>query len=183
MQSKPFLGTQNMETIERYSAFWSQLVLFLWRVQDLGDSVLASQLLAVHGDKDIAELLNQTKEAAAALHAVNPQGRAFVDCLRDNKSDDITRLRQHAKTLEQRVDKLSMGLITQSNDRSPFSLCVVAYSATCVLTKHGSWVTATGFRPFLSGMIYCMQLWLLGFCLRLYRRQSPRPSLSELVRD
>ena len=33
------------------------------------------------------------------------------------------------------------------------------------LDNKKAWVTAAAFAPNLSAIIYCMQLWLLGYCI------------------
>ena len=189
MQSKPFIGVQTIDAMKKYGALWSRLVVFLLRIQDHEDPSLGSRLLHADRDGEIQQLLQETRDASQALHAANPQGLPFVDCLHDKttpaeeEEEDLGRLRLHAKTLIDTVDRLSIALVRQLRYQDPFSLCVVTYCATWALNKHGAWVHAADFRPFLSGMIHCMQLWLLSYCLHQHRRQSPQPTLQDFVRD
>lgn len=45
MQSKAFIGVPNMETLRKYSAIWSQQILFLLRIQRSDHDTLAEALL------------------------------------------------------------------------------------------------------------------------------------------
>jgi len=163
--------------MERYSALWGRLIIFLIRVQQHEDDTLAERLFTE--EDPIEDLVDQVSIAAEELHAANPDGRTLDDCIR-GKEAGARSVRPHAKTLVVAVNRLSVRLVKQLREQDPFSIAVVAFSATCVLDKYGGWVDAAGFRPFLSGMIHCMQLFLLGDCLQEYKETS---GLAEYTSD
>ena len=162
---------------------WSQLIFFLLRIQEHQESCLDLRLLHVDKDGVIQQLLERVKDASQALHLINTQGLGFTYCLHDKTglAADSANLRLHAKALRVAIDQLSIALVQQCNHDNPFSLYVVAYSATGTLNKHGAWVSAVDYRPFLSGMIHCMQLWLLSHCIQQYQRQDPPSTLQDFV--
>ncbi|KAL8688231.1 MAG: hypothetical protein Q9218_005804 [Villophora microphyllina] len=180
MQTKPFYGTQNDETMEKYGLGWTQLLVFLIRVQDHDDECLAERLL--YADDTIQSLLDDVTAAAEALRAVNSEKLALRACLHRIRLQGPS-LRQHATTLIRAVEDLSVALVRQRCQQDPFSLPVIAYCSTLTLDKHGAWISAAQFRPLLSGIIHCMQLWLLGYCIRTCRERPDGPTLDDFVEE
>lgn len=177
--------------MERYGKRWSRLIFFLLRVQLHADQTLAARL--VPPSSRMEYLLQEVDESSRSLHAVNTLGFSLDECLQHHNCDPENKcdpeeecespLRLHATALQQAVKYLSVALTLQLEERDPFCLCVVAYCATCALDSHGAWVFAANYRPFLSAMIHCMQLWLLGHCITHCQSQDPPLRLQSYVRE
>ena len=184
VQTKPFIGVQETRTIEKYGRYWSQLLPFLLRIQAHQQSTLDHHLGRADKTGSIGRLTDQAQHAGEALADSNTQRLSFKECLKDRTGlpTDSAKRRADARTLRAAVDQLSIALIQQYSDGSAFSLHVVAYSATWTLNKHGAWLSAAEYRPFLSGMIHCMQLWLLSHCSQQYVHQVPPSTLEDFVR-
>ena len=184
VNTQTFVGVQETSTIERYGMFWSQLILFLLRIQLHERSTLDNRLMKADPGGSLGKLLDEAQHAGEVLAGSNTQRLSFTDCLNDQAGlpTDTAKRRSDARTLRVAVDRLSIALVQQYSDGSAFSLYVVAYSATRTLDKHGAWYAADEYRPFLSGMIHCMQLWLLSHCLQQQMRQDPPSTLQDLVR-
>ena len=183
IQSRPFFGVQNIETMEKYSMLWSQLIFFLLRVQEHQEAYLDNYLIRADQDGELQRLLQEMQDAGQTLHSNNPQGLSFTNCLHNQigQAADSANLRRCAKALRSVVEQLSMALVRQEHHENPFSSYVIAYSATWTLNNHGAWLSAGDYRPFLSGIIHCMQLWLLGYCLQQYQHQVPKSTLQDFV--
>ena len=180
MQSKPFVGVQNIHTMERYATAWSQLLLFLLRIQQSDSEVLAEYLL--YPDDDIQSRVDDMAEALQELRVANTHDASIEDCIGSSKYR-TSPLPLHAKTLVDAVSVLSTDLVRQTRRQDPFSLAVVAYSSLYTLNQDGAWKAASEFRPFLSAMIHCMQLWLLDHCIRHCEEISPALDLSDYAAE
>ena len=153
MQSKAFIGVQNIETMQRYSTAWSQLILFLQRIQQSDRETLAVTLL--YPDDTLQTLLDDVMASVQAVRQSGGDDLCIEDCM-SNGADHAPDLRLHAKALIDAIDALSIRLVKQTYQQDPFSLAVVAYSSLHALDHHGAWRTAAEFRPFLSAIIYCI---------------------------
>ena len=87
-----------------------------------------------------------------------------VESLAESNGNDRLDLELHARELEQLINRLSIRLVRREYDDDAFNVEVVSYSAVCTLDRHGGWMGAHLYTPFLSGMIHCMQLWLIRHC-------------------
>ncbi len=180
--SKPFLGVQEVSTLHRYSGFWSRLIHFLIRIShDNNLPTLRKQLLP--SGSAVSYMLQQIVDTALELQVANTMNLSFKNCMRrlpsiedDHKASEYSeeseqesiRLRQHTVSLKKAICRLSIHLTTFNYDRDPFQAPIVAYCAFCTLTSENAWIAAQDYSPFLSGMIHCMQLWLLNHCLEEY---------------
>ncbi len=162
--------------MQSYAAAWSQLVLFLLRIQQHTSDTLAEYLL--YPDDSMQACVDEVTEAIETLMMANTDDVSVEDCIRI--SDDQTQgLRLHAKALVHAVDILSVQLVKQTRLQDPFSIAVVVYSSLNTFNRYGAWKAATDFRPFLSAMIHCMQLWLLGHCMQHCQDASAGPNLQD----
>ncbi len=180
MQSKPFIGVQNTETMERYADGWSQLILFLLRIQQSDSENLAEYLL--YPDDTMQSQIDDVIDALQAMVKANLNDIPIEDCIRSSEHR-TSELRLHAKALVHAVSALSIYLVRQTCQQDPFSLAVIAYSSLHTLNQHGAWKAASEFRPFLSAMIHCMQLWLLGHCIQRCKDKSPGLDLSDYATE
>ena len=62
-------------------------------------------------------------------------------------------------------------------------MAVVAYTSLYALNRHGAWKAASDFKPFLSRMIHCIQLWLLGHCVQHCEGDIAGPDLRDYVTE
>ena len=186
MQARPFIGVQEDQTITNYAKSWSNLVAFCIRLfQDDDESNLKDRILP--SSSPILPLVSDVIEAADELHAVNTDGLELGECIhaksRDTDSSDPATLRLHAKELARVVSQLTSALVRSHMEQDSFEHAVIAYTAIMVLRKDGAWVSAENFTPFLSKMIHCMQLGLLGYCLQHHGNQEPPCSLESFIKD
>ena len=113
-----------------------------------------------------------------ALVAVNTDALDLADYLRDSS------LQLHAMDICEQVRDLSTSLVRVTHDHSPFQTGVVAFAALKTLSSDGAWVGAHDFSRFLSSMIHCMQLWLLGYSIESDRQSSQGDvRMQDLVRQ
>ena len=185
-QSKPFKAVQEPATLRRYGQLWSRLLFFCVSVQ--GETLHADlrRLRSLRSSEKEQSLLNQLIAKLDTLYAVQPDLDKLKAALHDQQktgevveeereeeetleSDERVRsrdLRLHARELGQLVDRLSMCLVRQEYVQNTFDATVVSYSAICAVNHDGGWLGAHLYTPFLSGMIHCMQLWLLQHCMQ-----------------
>ncbi|KAL2036412.1 hypothetical protein N7G274_010874 [Stereocaulon virgatum] len=180
MQSKPFIGVQNTGTMERYAAAWGQLILFLLRIQQSDSETLAEYLL--YPDDTLQSQVDDVADTLRALVTVNADNTPLEDYLRRSEHHTSAQ-RLHAKALVHAISTLSMYLVRQTRQQDPFYLAVIAYSSLHTLNQHGAWKAASEFRPFLSAMIHCMQLWLLGHCIQHCEDTSTGLDLSDYATE
>ncbi|KAL2040046.1 hypothetical protein N7G274_007449 [Stereocaulon virgatum] len=180
MQSKPFIGVQNIGTMERYAAAWGQLILFLLRIQQSDSETLAEYLL--YPDDTLQSQVDDVADTLRALVTVNADNTPLEDYLRRSEHHTSAQ-RLHAKALVHAISTLSMYLVRQTRQQDPFYLAVIAYSSLHTLNQHGAWKAASEFRPFLSAMIHCMQLWLLGHCIQHCEDTSTGLDLSDYATE
>ena len=192
-QTKPFLGVRELSTLRRYSNKWSLLLLFLLRTSQTIDFFPDH---SHYEDSLLRPLISRLRTASERLHAANVDSMEYEDCLNSGRphaghsqgsdsdldseeEEEATDLRLHAVTLRDAVDQLSMSLVRQEHDRSQFQCGVIAFAAFLTLTPSGAWVSAADFGSTLSGLIHCMQLWLLGYCLWEFPNLSTPTSLQQ----
>lgn len=180
MQSKAFIGVQNMETLRKYSAIWSQQILFLLRIQRSDHDTLAEALL--YPDDTLQTLVDDVTASIETLRGSNEDDLSIEECLNDSISH-LRELRVHAEALIETIDRLSVYLVKQTCQQDTFSLPVVAYSSLHALGNHGAWKAATEYRPFLSAMIHCMQLWLIGHCIQYCRVDQGNRSMQDYATE
>lgn len=175
-QSKPFHAVREAGTFRRYCRWWSGLLISLNRLSDDEDgSILQDQLLL--NNRSLERLIRKMNQAAQALLAVNTDALDLDDCLRDSS------LQLHAQDLCEHVRDLSTSLVRVNHEHSPFQAGVVAFSALKTLSSDGAWVGAHDYSGFLSGMIHCMQLWLLGHCVQRARQSPQDRCMQDIVRQ
>lgn len=194
-QSAPFKGVQEKDTLRRYSQWWSTLIIFLIEFEDdpstsnIAIQTLRQGLFSVPGG--ITASMQRLRNAAILLHAYNDEGLDYEECLRANKDDnpdseqeaDTLTLRLRAVRLKEALEELSRALVRQEYVQDAFQCGVVAYAAIYALREDGSWKAAVDMSFFLSGMIHCMQLWLLGACLEELPEEDYLVGLQPYVRE
>ena len=165
-QSRPFVGVQELTTLQRYAKAWSRCLFLLHRVS------IEPEFRSLRAR--IASMQPRIKKALAHFNKASRLFRsANIDCLEfglslpSSRDPDISLspLQLHAIALQEAVCELSVALVCQDTFQEPFSSGVVVYCALCALRDDGSWIPAASYGPFLSGMIHCMQLWLFKACL------------------
>ncbi|KAL8689011.1 MAG: hypothetical protein Q9218_005217, partial [Villophora microphyllina] len=180
--SKAFHGVQEQSTMQRYAKYWSRLVIFLLRAIDTDDEDPFA--LFYFDTNPVLRQLVQT--VASTLHATLAIDLVDID-LEDLFSigaeveDDEARL--HAKELTLAIAELSFHLVRFEYDESPFASPIIGFMALNTLEKNGAWIAAHNFTFVLSGMIHCMQLWLLGYCYEAKSRTVLPATLKTLVRE
>ena len=178
MQTRAFVGVQNPDTIQHYSDRWTRLILFLLRIRGDQEQALWSTLTA--NDDSLAAGVQAIENAVRGLHAVVDFAEfSFPDCVQ--RPNPGAKGYDQAERLQKAIEHLSYLLTFQIHDQSPYRLGVVVYAACWAMTPQGTWVAAVRYRPFLSAMIHCMQLWLLGYCMQQRQQPGPQPTLTELV--
>jgi len=108
MQSKPFIGVQNTETMDRYSALWGRLIIFLIRVQQQEDDTLAERLFTE--EDPIEDLVDQVSIAAEELYIANLDSRTLNNYIR-GKEVGVRSLRPYVQILVVAVNRLSVRLV------------------------------------------------------------------------
>lgn len=112
MQSKPFVGIQNADTMQKYSTVWSHPVLFLLRIQQSDSESLAEYLL--YPDDDLQSLVDDVTESIKKVMTVNVDDASVEDCIRDS-DDQAPGIRLHAKALVNAIDRLSVYLVRHAS--------------------------------------------------------------------
>ena len=194
IQSKPFIGVQEANSMQLYASSWSKLIRFLLGLLANPDAcrILTAKYLNVQPKIDHS--LREVKRLAETLHAVNKLELSFVECLNvfevesesdlsDDNSPSTQPLRLHAQTFIQAIDSLSIALVRYHWQNSSFDSPVVGFAALHTLNEEGTWILARNLSSRLSGWIHCMQLWLLCYCLRKKERSEfENEKLQDIVR-
>ncbi len=108
IQSKPFIGVQLTVSMERYAERWSQLILFLLRIQQSDNESLAEYLL--YPDNTLQSEVDDVINALQAMVKANTNNIPLEDCIRSSEHR-TSPLRLHVKTLVHAVSALSTYLV------------------------------------------------------------------------
>lgn len=88
----------------------------------------------------------------------------------------------HADKLIEEVKEVSIMTVRYLHSGNAFQCAVVRDCAFQALRSDGSWTPAQLYSPFLSGMIHCMQLWLILYCFESTEKlDSDSGHLEDLV--
>ncbi|KAL8794984.1 MAG: hypothetical protein Q9182_007576, partial [Xanthomendoza sp. 2 TL-2023] len=182
IQSKAFHGVQEQSTMERYTKYWSRLIVFLLHaVLDNDESPFSSFYL--DADPGLKDLLQTVSDS---LHATLSTDLADVDfeLLFSGDDDEGTpEIRLHALSLHAAIIKLSIHLVRFTHNNASFSSPIVGFMALNTLESSGVWIAAHNFTFVLSGIIHCMQLWLLGYCYQAEAQATRSEKLEAIVRE
>ena len=162
MQSKPFVPVRETATLKRYARSWSSLLTSLVRMQSLPHQTDGE----VGGDEESTQPSGWLEKHYALDPALGDEVRGV-----ESFAGEVTRLEEAQEDcaaakacLLHAVRVLSHALTRYIHSQSTFSNPVVRFCAFKAIGDDGAWVTTQSFAPFLSGLIHCMQLWLVDFC-------------------
>lgn len=147
--TRVFTPVQENGTLRRYADSWSRLLFFLFRMQSPEHQ---EQLHERHFQIDQIRWQYMQQLSDAAEEACNTTQPALAQ-------------ERVACSLKEKVAQLSTSLVRHMLYEAPLRSPVVRYCAFYAVDAYGAWLPAQRFAPFLSGMIYCMQLWLIHFCI------------------
>lgn len=91
--------------------------------------------------------------------------------------------RLYTKVLSTTIAQLSVYLVRFEYEESPFASPIIGFIALNTLESNGAWIAAHNFTFVISGMIHCMQIWLLGYHYATKAQSSPPALLQVLVRE
>ena len=168
MQSKAFYGVQEISTMQRYAKYWSGLIVFLLHaIAEDNEGPFSAYYLDTNPRlQEMVQRVNNRLEALLAtdLADINLQSLFPIDS--DDEQEMLLvspEIRLYAKALHTAVQSLSIFLVRFEHEESSFTSPVIGYMALQTLESNGAWIPAHNFTFVLSGMIHCMQLWLLGY--------------------
>ncbi|KAI4264672.1 MAG: hypothetical protein L6R42_000232 [Xanthoria sp. 1 TBL-2021] len=152
--------------MKRYARYWSSAIRFLIRLNQEKNSLELARFYLYDNNK-LRRLVRSTIESSEALLAIgldypdlqnlfNPRGYDSPD------AGSLDR-RLHANDLYKEVQELSYYLVRFRFEGSSFTSPLVGFMALNALDHQGAWIAAHNFTSFISGVIHCMQLWLLGY--------------------
>jgi len=195
MQSRIFTGVQNTSTMDRYAAQWSDLLLFLLKLAESNASCYTLSIRYLRHLPIIGDCMKRIQTLGEALLAANTKQLSLEGCLREfvddeedtpsHASNSSTRqLALQAQDFTDEIDCISFALVRYNWSEAAFASPVVGFVALHTVNGDGDWIRAFQFSSPLSGWIHCMQLWLLGYCLRESRQtQGSHADVEHLIRE
>lgn len=173
VQSRPFHAVQTEGSLHTYSMAWSGIIIMLLSLLEKPESHSLRQACMQAGSK-VALLTHAVKKTIQRLSQALTKHKPAYSTLEalDQANNVDASIYNSAREALRACDKLSTTLTTQQYSRNVFTLPVVCYAACRALTKGGSWLPASDYRPLTSALIHCMQLWFLGSCLYDWKREK-----------
>ena len=189
LQSKAFHRVQERSTIRRYTRYWSRLIVFLLYLISQDDKGPFGEVYLEQNDI-LRDLVWNTSDCLHAMLAIDLadvdldelfQATAGGEDREEQALGIPSAIFSHALQLHIAIEDLSFYLVRFPHEESPFASPIVGFMALNTLQRNGAWIAAHNFTFLLSGMIHCMQLWLLGYCCQAQARMTRSSSTLEAV--
>ena len=163
-----FEGLQERKTIIKYFQTWKRLVCYYFRVTSgtfLGDvTVFNATSKQEHYSQQVFEALRTLPPTTGETHP---------------NTEEEEELEKHQDRLDAAVTGLCMAFIKHTLPGDPFESVVISFcAALCLKADESGIMEAHQFSPYLSHLVYCIQLIILASCLRKKRMGLLRKSFA-----
>lgn len=156
----------------QYFGLWSNLIYCFWRVSR--GNILARADTSSGSDQEEGDSNSDSDSTSdkcnkdPLFRGTRAQQEAFDRCLEATVNENENALRQH-------VLAFSMAFIQQDLPRNRFDSPVLSYCAMLAVNHNSQgWKLPGNYNSFLSGMIYCAQLWIFREACQLVDEKSGR---------